>query len=87
MPQGYPFGSVAPYGLLDDGTPGLCISTLAEHTRNLGADGRASLFVDEAFPLGDPWTTVDSPCSAAPAATAARAVRLDRHGIDLDTRP
>jgi putative heme iron utilization protein len=53
-PAGYPFGSVAPYGLLDGGSPVLCISRLAEHTRNLDGDGRASLFVTEAFPMGDP---------------------------------
>lgn len=53
-PAGYPFGSVAPYGVLADGSPVICISSLAEHTRNLDADPRASLFVTEAYPLGDP---------------------------------
>ena len=53
-PAGYPFGSVAPYGLLEDGRPVLCISRLAEHTRNLEADARASVLVAEAFPMGEP---------------------------------
>jgi putative heme iron utilization protein len=52
-PAGYPFGSVAPYGILDDGRPVLCISTLAEHTRNLLNDPRASFFVVEEFPQGE----------------------------------
>lgn len=52
-PAGYPFGSVAPYGLLPDGRPVLCISGLAEHTRNLEADPRASVLVTEAHPMGD----------------------------------
>lgn len=46
-PAGYPFGSVAPFALDDGGAPLLCISTMAEHTRNLEADGRASLLVTE----------------------------------------
>jgi putative heme iron utilization protein len=33
------------YGLLDDGTPALLLSTLAEHGRNLARDARASLMV------------------------------------------
>lgn len=49
-PAGYPFGSVAPYALDDEGAPILCISTMAEHTRNLTADPRASLLVAEAAP-------------------------------------
>jgi putative heme iron utilization protein len=54
-PAGYPFGSVAPYGLLDDGRPVLCVSRLAEHTRNLEADPRCSLLaVDAGDGPGDP---------------------------------
>jgi hypothetical protein len=52
-PAGYPFGSVAPFGILDDGRPVLCISTMAEHTRNLQDDPRASFFVVEEFPQGE----------------------------------
>jgi putative heme iron utilization protein len=45
-PPGHPFGSLVTYGVLDDdGTPVLFLSTLAEHTRNLMADPRASLLV------------------------------------------
>jgi putative heme iron utilization protein len=45
-PAGHPFGSLVTYGILEpSGTPVLFISTLAEHTRNLLADSRASLLV------------------------------------------
>jgi len=44
---GYPFGSVVPYALDHDVRPIVLVSTLAEHTRNLAADPRASLLVQE----------------------------------------
>lgn len=43
--EGDPWGSLVTYGTLGDGTPVLCVSTLAEHGRNLRADPRASLVV------------------------------------------
>lgn len=46
-PAGYPFGSVVSYGLDNSGDPLFVISQLAEHTRNLGGDPRASLLVTE----------------------------------------
>jgi len=42
---GYPFGSVVPFALDVRARPILLISALAEHTRNLAADPRASLVV------------------------------------------
>jgi putative heme iron utilization protein len=48
---GYPFGSVAPYVPDHDARPLILISRLAEHTRNLDADARASLLVND--PAGD----------------------------------
>jgi putative heme iron utilization protein len=53
-PAGHPFGSVAPYALLGDGTPVVFISALAEHTRNLTADPRASLLIATSNTFGDP---------------------------------
>jgi heme oxygenase (biliverdin-IX-beta and delta-forming) len=41
--QGFPFGSVMPYGLDEDGHPVFLISTMAMHTQNLQADPRSSL--------------------------------------------
>jgi heme iron utilization protein len=50
---GYPFGSVMPYGLDDQGRPIFLISTMAMHTQNLRADPHASLLVTEADSGGD----------------------------------
>jgi putative heme iron utilization protein len=51
-PAGYPYGSLVTYGL-EANEPVFLISTLAEHTKNLLADSRASLLVSESRP-GDP---------------------------------
>jgi putative heme iron utilization protein len=51
-PAGTPFGSVVTYGLDDHGQPCFFVSTMAEHTRNLDADPRASLLVVEDTPDG-----------------------------------
>jgi putative heme iron utilization protein len=51
-PPGVPFGSVVTYGLDDLGRPSFFVSTMAEHTRNLDNDGRASLLVVEEVPSG-----------------------------------
>lgn len=50
---GYPFGSVVSYALDDAGRPLLLLSDLAEHTRNLQADSRASLMATEDDRPGD----------------------------------
>jgi putative heme iron utilization protein len=52
MPAGTPFGSVVTYCLDEPGRPSFFVSTMAEHTRNLDADPRASLLVVEAMPPG-----------------------------------
>lgn len=41
--EGYPFGSIAPFVLDDDGNPMILISTIAEHTKNIVVDARVSL--------------------------------------------
>jgi putative heme iron utilization protein len=51
-PAGYPYGSVASYGLDDDGNPLLFVSLMAEHTQNALHDPRASLLVTEPVPEG-----------------------------------
>ena len=45
--SGYPFGSVVPFACDAQGRPVILISGLAEHTRSLEADARASLVVHE----------------------------------------
>jgi putative heme iron utilization protein len=52
--DGWPFASVAPYALTAPGEPLLLLSRLAEHTRNLLADARASLLVQDHASLTDP---------------------------------
>jgi heme iron utilization protein len=52
--QGFPFGSVMPYGLDAAGHPIFLISTMAMHTQNLHAEPRASLLVTQPESTGDP---------------------------------
>src|SRR5580658_8995729 len=51
---GFPFGSVMPYGLDEQGRPIFLISTMAMHTQNLKADARASLLVTPNDAASDP---------------------------------
>jgi heme iron utilization protein len=51
-PPGYPYGSVASYGLDDRGNPLFFVSLMAEHTQNAINDQRASLLVIEPVPDG-----------------------------------
>ena len=51
---GWPFGSVMPYGLDDQGQPLFLISTMAMHTQNLLDDPRASLLVTPPESRTDP---------------------------------
>ena len=44
---GFPFGSAVPYCLDANGWPLILISRIAQHTRNLQADGKCSLLVGE----------------------------------------
>src|ERR1035438_3870308 len=82
---GFPFGSVMPYGLDEQGRPIFLISTMAMHTQNLKADARASLLVtqDDAGddPLGASRVTLVG--NVAPIAKtevgAARSLYLGRH--------
>jgi putative heme iron utilization protein len=52
-PAGVPFGSLVAHAVDGAGRPILCLSDLAEHSRNLAADPRASVLVTEAG-TGDP---------------------------------
>lgn len=64
-PIGYPYGSFVTFAL-DGGDPIFLISSLAEHTRNLVADPRASLLVVEpgdGDPLARARVTLLGPCT------------------------
>ena len=52
-PVGFPFGSLVAYAVDEVGRPLLCLSDLAEHSRNLADDPRASLMAVETGD-GDP---------------------------------
>jgi putative heme iron utilization protein len=52
--DGGPWGSMVTYAALDDGSPVLCVSRLAEHGRNLDRDPRASLVVVDPAAVSDP---------------------------------
>jgi heme iron utilization protein len=64
-PEGYPYGSFVTVAF-DAGDPIFLISELAEHTKNLERDPRASLLVAEsgsADPLANGRVTMLGPCS------------------------
>jgi putative heme iron utilization protein len=48
---GYPFGSIVPYAFDHAGQPLILISTIAQHTKNIQADGRVSLTIHDATQL------------------------------------
>jgi hypothetical protein len=51
--EGYPFGSLAPYDIDEEGRIIMYVSLIAEHYRNLKRDPRASLLVTDLFVRGD----------------------------------
>jgi heme iron utilization protein len=64
-PEGYPYGSFVTIAF-DDGNPVFLISGLAEHTKNLEQDHRASLLVAEngaEDPLANGRVTILGPCT------------------------
>jgi len=67
-PEGFPFGSLVPFAQGARGEPLLLISGLAQHTKNLRADPRASLLV---LAPG-----AEDPMQAARAAFLGRAVAI-----------
>ncbi len=79
---GYPFGSLMPYALDEQGRPVFLISNMAMHTHNLKQDGRASLFFEQAAADGDPLGAARGTVVGDVAAVAPDAVRelyLARH--------
>ena len=54
--EGWPYASLVLVAVDHDATPILLLSDLAEHSRNIAADGRVSLLVDETGGLDDPLT-------------------------------
>lgn len=92
---GWPFGSVMPYGLDDQGQPSFLISTMAMHTQNLLGDPRASLLVtppeSQRDPLGAARVTLMGAVTKVPKDQVApvRERYLTRHAnasywVDFD---
>jgi putative heme iron utilization protein len=83
-PTGYPYGSFVTFAL-HDGSPVFLISKLAEHTRNLVHDSRASLLIvepGEGDPLARGRVTLLGPCARLEAEeekAQARAAFLAAH--------
>jgi putative heme iron utilization protein len=81
-PLGYPYGSFVTVAF-EDGNPIFLISELAEHTKNLERDPRASLLVAErrsADPLANGRVTMLGPCTRIEEeAGSARAAFLTAH--------
>jgi putative heme iron utilization protein len=82
---GFPFGSLMPFAVDNQGQPHFLISTMAMHTQNLQQDARASLLVTQPEADGDPLgaarVTVMGNASALAASEAveARRLYLERH--------
>lgn len=73
----FPFGSITPYSLTDEGDPILLLSEIAEHAKNLRADPRASLFVADSRARSDPQAgarvTLLGNAAAVPARSGKKA--------------
>ena len=92
---GFPFGSLMPYALDNDGRPIFLISTMAMHTQKLQADPRASLFATEpdagGNPLGAARVTLIGNVVQVPESDLAEARSLylasysdSKHWVDFD---
>lgn len=80
--DGWPYGSLMPFALSDDGEPLVLLSTLAEHTQNVLNDPRVSLFVhDEAGTRENPQAAARATfiCLAEALAGAASTAAGERY--------
>lgn len=83
-PDGYPYGSFVTFAM-DGNAPVFFISDLAEHTKNLKRDERASLLVaegGEGDPLANGRVTLLGPCRRlddGPLRDTAKAAYLEAH--------
>lgn len=79
---GYPFGSMMPYAVDDQGRPVFFISSMAMHTQNLYGDARSSLLITPpetpTDPLGAPRLTLVGKAGEA-ARAEVRDLYLGRH--------
>lgn len=82
---GFPYGSFVAYSVLADGSPLLCISELAEHTRNARADNRAGMLLTglpvdhESDPLDRPRASLVGRLEAYEPTDGEVATHVERH--------
>lgn len=82
--DGWPFGSIVPYAVLPDGDALVFLSEIAEHTKNLRAEPRASLFIADPAARDQPQAggrltlLVQAELPTGDAATAAEATYFAR---------
>lgn len=87
---GFPYGSLVAYSVLDDGSPLVCISEFAEHTRNAHADSRAGMLLtglpvdDAADPLDRPRASLVGHLRTHEPTDAERARHTELHPGVLD---
>lgn len=87
---GFPYGSLVACSVLADGSPLVCISELAEHTRNAHASSRAGMLVT-GLPVDEASDPLDRPRASlvghlrpyVPTATE-RSAHVERHPGVLD---
>lgn len=78
--DGWPFGSIVPYAIARDGALLLALSDLAEHTRNVRADARGALFVQ------DRATQDDDPQAGARISVLGRVAHIEAPDARDDAR-
>lgn len=61
---GYPFGSLVPYLVAQDGSINIFISTLAEHTKNIAANNKVALTISDAETSANPAAEARITCLA-----------------------
>lgn len=83
---GHPYGSVVPYALDPSGRPFVLLARIAAHTANLRQDPRATVFVRDPEPKGDPQATwrVSVMGRMRPLATPGRAGKAQPGALVLD---
>ena len=70
-PVGFPFATLVALSVDGRGRPLLCLSALAEHTKNLDADGRSSVLfcdINASDPISSARMTVMGVCARVPRA-------------------
>jgi putative heme iron utilization protein len=87
--DGHPYGSVVPISTQPGGSPLMCISEIAEHTRNLRRDPRASLLVTasadhDTDPLALARVTLIGALRPCEPDAGARRLHLDVHPHAID---